>query len=245
MTDQEMKLWRQEIIKKLTEARLAKGMTQAQLAQQLGTQRSNISRLESGGHSPSLDLVLRAAAALELTIEVTPPSREKAEEPANLYEIRLYDTVLLTFSLEKQGIEGLTVEILSVNEEQKHLLPAGLTPSAQDVLKWLQHRVIPKNRTFVTEILKTLHLSQNDTKGILDVCKGLSLNDSFWVVPKGFAGAFGQYNLYENRFSEMLALVAYTGMGQSHGVFTTSPELTTNGMLPKAWRLTKDDGIYL
>ena len=30
----------------------------------------------------------------------------------------------------------------------------------------------PKNRTFVDEILKTLGLSHNDTKGIIDVCKG-------------------------------------------------------------------------
>ena len=85
----------------------------------------------------------------------------------------------------------------------------------------------------------------NDTKGIIDVCKGLSLNDSYWVVPEGFEGTFAQYNLYENRFSEMLALVAYTGAGQSRQAFTTSPELTTGGMLPKAWRVVEQDGIYL
>ncbi len=45
--------------------------------------------------------------------------------------------------------------------------------------------------------------------------EGLSLNDSFWVVPHGFAGICAQYNLYENRFSEILSLVAYTGIGQS------------------------------
>lgn len=44
----------------------------------------------------------------------------------------------------------------------------------------------------------------------------------------------------------MLALVAYTGAGHSRQAFTTSPELlTTNGMLPKAWRYIKQDGIYL
>ena len=95
------------------------------------------------------------------------------------------------------------------------------------------------------EILKTLGLSRNDTKGIIDVCKGLSLNDSYWVVPESFEGTFSQYNLYENRFSEILALVAYTGAGGSRQVFTTSPELTTGGMLPKAWRYVEDDGIYL
>ena len=57
--------------------------------------------------------------------------------------------------------------------------------------------------------------SIDDTKGIIDVCKGLSLNDSYWVVPQGFTGTFAQYNLYENRFSEILSLVAYTGIGQS------------------------------
>lgn len=45
---------------------------------------------------------------------------------------------------------------------------------------------IPKNRAFVDEILKTVGLSHNDTKGIIDVCKGLSLNDSYWVVPADF-----------------------------------------------------------
>jgi hypothetical protein len=73
----------------------------------------------------------------------------------------------------------------------------------------------------------------------------LSLNDSYWVVPQGFTGRFSQYNLYENRFSEILSLVAYTGIGQSYGAFTTSPELTTSGMLPKAWRFIEDEGIYL
>jgi hypothetical protein len=54
------------------------------------------------------------------------------------------------------------------------------------------------------------------------------------VVPQGFKGKFADYNLYENRFSEALALVAYTGAGSAEGAFTTSPELTTNGMLPRA-----------
>ena len=245
MTDDEMKIWRQEIIGKITAARVSKGMTQTQLADILGTHRSNISRLESGGHSPSLDFLLRVAAALNLTIELSPPLKEESEDLGKIYEIRLYDTTLLTFTLEEMGIEGLTAYIISVNEEQKHLLPLGLELSDNGVLKWLRRRVIPKNRTFVEEILKTLKLSQNDTKGIIDVCKGLSLNDSFWVVPKGFAGTFKQYNLYENRFSEILSLVAYTGIGQSHEAFTTSPELTTAGMLPKAWRLIESDGIYL
>ncbi len=35
--------------------------------------------------------------------------------------------------------------------------------------------------------------------------------------PLGLTGTFADYNLYENRFSEALSLVAYTGVGGSQG----------------------------
>lgn len=163
---------------------------------------------------------------------------------SDIYSLRLYDTELVRFSLEKRGLEGLVAEVLSVQRDKSHLMPLDLELIGTGIVRWLEHRVIPKNRAFVDEILKALGLGRNDTKGIIDVCKGLSLNDSYWVVPDGFEGTFAQYNLYRNRFSEMLALVAYTGAGQSREAFTTSPELTTNGTLPKAWRLL-EDGIWL
>jgi len=152
---------------------------------------------------------------------------------------------LLTFTLSESGLDGLNARILNVDEQQKHLLPLDLKLVDDAITPWLRARVIPKNRAFVEEILKTLGLSVNNTKGIIDTCKGLSLNDSFWVVPQGFEGTFAEYNLYENRFSEILSLVAYTGVEQTHEAFTTSPELTTSGMLPKAWRLVDSDSIYL
>lgn len=234
---------RQEIIARLVEARLEKGISQSELARMIGTQRSNICRLESGTQNLSLDMVLKIAEALGMTASLTLENREDAM--SNVYSLRIYDTELMRFVLEKRGLEGLVAEIVSVREEYAHLMPLDLELTGDGVIKWLERRVIPKNRAFVDEILKTLGLSHNDTKGIIDVCKGLSLNDSYWIVPENFDGSFAHYNLYDNRFSEMLALVAYTGAGQSKQAFTTSPELTTNGMLPKAWRFVENDGIYL
>ena len=75
----------------------------------------------------------------------------------------------------------------------------------------------PKNRQFVDEILKTLGLSVNNTKGIIDVCMDCPSTTAYWVVPAGFDGRFADYNLYENRFSEALSLVAYTGVGGRRG----------------------------
>lgn len=233
---------RQGIISNLTAARIEKGLSQAQLAEMIGTKSSNISRIESGMQNVSVDLIIRISQALGKDIKF---SLEEKSITMNKYSLRLYDEELLTFSLEENGLEGLKVNIISVNDAKKELLPIDLELTDKSVLKWLEHRVIPKNRAFVDEILKTLCLSVNDTKGIIDVCKGLSLNDSFWVVPEGFDGKFADYNLYENRFSEALSLVAYTGVGGSHEAFSTSPELTTNGMLRKAWRFIENDGIYL
>lgn len=234
---------RKEIIAQIVEARLEKGISQAELARLIGTQRSNICRLESGVQNPTLDMLLKITDALGK--EITLFLEDKEEIMSSIYSLRIYDIELMRFTMEKRGLEGLVAEIVSVNNDLAHLMPLDLERTNEGIIKWLERRVIPKNRTFVDEILKTLGLSHNDTKGIIDVCKGLSLNDSYWVVPDGFDGTFEQFNLYENRFSEMLALVAYTGAGQSKQAFTTSPELTTNGMLPKAWRYVDNDGIYL
>ena len=204
---------RRDIIAQLVEARLEKGVSQAELARRIGTQRSNLCRLESGLQNPSLDMILKIADALDKQVSLSLDDKEEME--SNIYSLRIYDTDLMRFRMEKRGLEGLVAEILSINSETQHLIPLDMEQTDEGVIKWLERRVIPKNRTFVDEILKTLGLSHNDTKGIIDVCKGLSLNDSYWIVPDGFDGKYEQYNPYQNRFSEMLALVAYTGAGQS------------------------------
>ena len=233
---------RRQIISNLTKARLEKGISQEQLANLIGTKRSNICRIESGSQNLSLDMIIKISNALGKDINIL---LEERSNLMNSYSLRLYDVELIKFTLEEKGLEGLKVSILEVNSSLSKLFPLDLEVSENGILKWLGRRVIPKNRQFVDEILKTLGLSVNNTKGIIDVCKGLSLNDSYWVIPADFNGKFADYNLYENRFSEALSLVAYTGAGASEQAFSTSPELTTNGMLRKAWRYIENDGIYL
>jgi len=166
------------------------------------------------------------------------------EKMRDMYELRLYDDKLLSFEITSDDAVGIDASITSV-EGKQDTLPLDLELTNDGILKWLERRVIPKNRTFVEEILRSFGLTPGNTKGIIDVCKGLSLNDSYWIVPEGFKGTFSEYNLYENRFSEILSLVAYTGVTQSDAAFSTSPELTTDGMLPKAWRFIENEGIFL
>lgn len=62
---------RYEVIAKLIRVRHELNLTQAQLAERMGTTQNTISRLESGESNPRLDTLVRAARALgrDLTIE--------------------------------------------------------------------------------------------------------------------------------------------------------------------------------
>ena len=114
---------RQKIISQLVEARLEQGISQAELARRLGIQRSGINRLESGTQNPTLDMILKIASALgkDVSLELN----DKEEPMSHVYSLRIYDTELMRFSMEKQGLSGLVAEILYTNEEQAHLLPVG------------------------------------------------------------------------------------------------------------------------
>ena len=158
-----------------------------------------------------------------------------------VYTLKMYDTDLMTFELTQKPLEGFSCQIISVKEENKHLLPLGMTVDGDGVLSWLKSRVIPQNREFVDKILSVYGLTHNNISGIIQLCKGLSLNDSYWITDLNFNGKFTDYNLFENSFYKALSLIAYTGHGSvKPSGFSSSPEFTTNGMLRKGWR--KIDG---
>lgn len=157
------------------------------------------------------------------------------------YELRHFDTPLMCFTAT-EDTSSPEIDILWVNEEKKALLPLDMTIDGDSVSRWLRHRTIPKNRAYVHSFLSKCGLNLNRPMSILSVSKGLSLNDCYWVVEEGFEGSFSQYNLYANRFSRVLGLIAFTGYGSSVRTSLAScPEFTTNGMLPKCWR--RENGI--
>lgn len=150
--------------------------------------------------------------------------------------LKQYDIPLLRFSASMDSIDP-EIEILWYDSQQEHLLPLDLQLKPESLGRWLRHRTIPKNRAYVHSLLSKCGLNLNRPMGIIKVCKGLSLNDSYWVVEEGDDGTFAKNNLYENPFSNVLAALAFTGYGSSlRSSLCSSPEFTTNGMLPKCWR---------
>ena len=163
--------------------------------------------------------------------------------------LRHRDRELLRF--EWTGLEG--VRVVSVNEAEKRFLPLEMRGEATDerLWEWLRHRILPKHRQYVHYTLEKLGIDYN-VRSIITVSKGLSLNDVHWVADDKDKSTWAKVNLYDNPFSELLARMAFTGMGPEDYSRSkkidlpkeTSPEFTTNGMLAKCWRRI-DGQIYL
>ena len=61
---------RYDLIAHIIAARTGQNMTQSELARRMGTQTSNISRLESGTYNPSLDFLIRTANSLGKELQI-------------------------------------------------------------------------------------------------------------------------------------------------------------------------------
>ena len=150
--------------------------------------------------------------------------------------LKLFDVDLIRFKII-ENLADPVLQIIWINEEKKHLFPVGMELSNKGFASWVKNRTIPKNRAYVNVFLAKCGLNANRPMDVISVCRGLSLNDSYWVVAEGFEGTFKDNNLYENNFSRVLAMIAFTGYGSSvRSSLASSPEFTTNGMLPKCWR---------
>lgn len=156
-----------------------------------------------------------------------------------VYILKNKDMDVLKFEVVS-NLRDPEVNIIWVNPDQKALLPLDLKENNESLARWLKNRTIPRNRAFVNAFLAKCGLSINRPMDIISVSKGLSLNDCFWVVPEDFDGIFEENNLYDNPFNTILSYIAFTGTGSSARTsLHSSPEFTTNGMLPKCWRRLK------
>lgn len=108
-------------------------------------------------------------------------------------------------------------------------------------IEFIYDRTPPKHRKHMIELLEQLEL--NNIKAIIDYSRGLSLTDTFWIKPKDKKLKWKDINLYENDFSETIAKIAFEGGLFGEKFSTTTPELSTDGNLPKCWYRDKKSKI--
>lgn len=59
-----------QLVRELISSRIAKNLTQGQLAEMIGTKQTNISRLESGRYNPSMKMLRKIAEAMGKKLEI-------------------------------------------------------------------------------------------------------------------------------------------------------------------------------
>lgn len=59
-----------DVIRAMIDARISQNMTQKELAERTGINQSDISKLENGTRNPSLKLLKRLAAGMEMTLKI-------------------------------------------------------------------------------------------------------------------------------------------------------------------------------
>lgn len=106
--------------------------------------------------------------------------------------------------------------------------------NAQSLATWVKLRIISAGRHHMETVLGAIKLKNKFD--ILIYCHGLSLNDTFWVKEKDDTVTFRSINLYDNPFDNALGWIAFTGISSNISRNLSTPELTTNGMLPKYWQ---------
>ena len=143
----------------------------------------------------------------------------------NHYELLNKDTVIATFDIEGEGIreQAVNVNILQT-------LPFWI----KSITGWITNRSAAKHRRFVKDLLK--EMQAETMSGFIALTNCLSLQDTLWVRSADSPLTWGQVNLFENDFSEVMTHLAFDGTGlYGKKIRTTSPELTTDGAYDKCW----------
>ena len=97
--------------------------------------------------------------------------------------MKLYDRELARFSFEKT-MTGFRARGLEVDKASAHLLPMNMRQVQSDgeLMRFLASRRIPKGRVFLEEVLRPYGLAPTDTKGIIDLSRGCSVEDIVTTV---------------------------------------------------------------
>ena len=76
---------------------------------------------------------------------------------SDIYELRLFDRILIVFRMSRGEYGDLSVEVVSADSSASRLLPLSFDGETTDerLFEWIRRRRIPKNRAYVDEILKS------------------------------------------------------------------------------------------
>ncbi|MCE5219681.1 MAG: HipA domain-containing protein [Clostridium sp.] len=161
------------------------------------------------------------------------------------YQLMNKDKVVLEF-IKTDTLEG---QFKIIKEYKNETRPYLIAKNSNELDTWVNSRAIPTSREHIDRVLLSLNLDSKERFNLLLVNHGTSLNDTYWIREEnelninGSLLRWNDVNLYKG-FKENLGLISFFGNTSSLGGKIRTPELTTQGMLRKAWRIIEGD-IYL
>ena len=144
--------------------------------------------------------------------------------------------------------------LTSINEiyNEKHA-PVGVLNNAfyepaRALRSWWKNRSIPVNRLYLKEALDFLRIPT--AAELILKCHGLSLSDHYWVrkdTDKESNLVWKDINFFENTFSEDIGniLTRNYGTEDTERINFLSPDVTTNGWLPKKWIIKNNQRVLI
>lgn len=138
-----------------------------------------------------------------------------------------------------------------INITNKSHLPVGCyndNPNIMEQLyaKWIANRIIPDNRQNLNNIISKLKLTPNE---LFIKSLGVSLTDCYWFKPEDSNLTWEDVNFYDNGFDETLADISlfdnFNIAVSSNTTNTHNPDITTNGALPKGWKVLNEEPLLI
>ena len=119
-----------------------------------------------------------------------------------------------------------------------------------DFVEWASNRTLSMGRSYAKEILNSLRLSQTNRFAVCRACRGLSLEDAYWIRQDGDEKTWKEVNLFQNPLSLFVTEISRSGTNVHYtaGVRDRqeihTPELTTLGASAKGW-IRQDGKLFL
>ena len=112
----------------------------------------------------------------------------------------------------------------------------------KQITDWHESRCIPYSRPNYPELMQRMDITSNNQ--LLAKSYMCSLTDAYWFKPEGSEKTWADVNFRDNGFKSELYKQLFFNPDGSMIVDFNSPDLTTNGVLPKMW-IQREDNFYL
>lgn len=155
--------------------------------------------------------------------------------------LMLKDVKVLYFDLEDFVVEVIREDLLPFFLRQNIRSSAAMKDilhNIQSVKSYLSSRILSLSRDNAKQIYAAFQIPQIDSidnrVNICIKCKGVSIQDSYWIKDDEETRDWSQINIRQNQLSDIVDL-SLNGQNPTITTDAICPELTTKGLFRKGW----------